>query len=308
MTRAAIVAALLVAGCSEHGHSPDAGPDVPVVPPDAFVLDAFTNPGFFPPAQPLAAWTETQPGVFAPATLDLSCAQMMRVDPPTTVPVTLTVTVRDFQSDAVVADAVVTVVAFAALTQQADAGGVTTFQLPQGVTRLGYSTDAANARITATLDARLAPAASAQAVTVRSVSKATAQTLPSLVGASPAATDSIVLGTITDCQGHTLSNAIATINASLGPPGHLPGADTYYFSESVGLPVRHATANATSRDGRFMVIGIPPAPATPTSVEVYGFRTASELAAGSLRLIAHLPLNLTVDRVFLTRQDPWIVR
>lgn len=313
MRAAATLAALLLAGCEEHGKSPDAGPpDAPFSSPDAPTVDAFGtvgNPGFVMPNQPVAAWTETSPGTFVSATLDLSCLGVARVDPPLGSAAMLTATVRDFQSGNTVPGA--SIAAFDKAnpsslldTATADGSGVAMLTIAPGTTRFGYRVEGTNSRPTFTFE-QLLPRSGAQAVTVTSLSSATVQTLPALVGVSTSPTSALVLGTITDCQGHLLSNAIATVSGLTGMAMHLPGADTYYFSESVGLPVRHTQQAATSRNGQFMVIELPPR--TNAVVQVWGFRSAADLPA-NLVILAELIVPLASGSAAITRHDPRATR
>src|SRR5215813_845215 len=56
----------------------------------------------------LEAWTEVSSSIFQPAPLDLSCLRAARNDLPTTISVSLAITVRDFQSGNLVPSAQVT--------------------------------------------------------------------------------------------------------------------------------------------------------------------------------------------------------
>jgi hypothetical protein len=135
-----------------------------------------------------------------------------------------------------------------------------------------------------------------------SVSNATSATLPALVGQTRTPGTALVIGQARDCQGHLLSNFIATVSSAPLTAMHVPGATTYYFSDSVELPVRHTAAAAATRDGRFMIIE---AQATGTAyVQVWGFRDANEVTAGTLTLIAQLGVPLPADTVISTEQDP----
>ena len=309
--RAALLAALL-ASCDERGKSPADARSVPdvLILGDAIVdTPASSNPGFVFPNQPVAAWTETSPGTFAAATLDLSCLGVARVDPALGQQATVSATVRDFQSGNTLPGAPVTAfggtsVSMVLASATADGGGVATLTIPQGTKRFGYKTEGASSRPTFTHDQLLA--STSASVTITSVSNATVQTLPALVGVSATVDGSLLLGTITDCQGHLLSNAIATVSGVPGMAMHLPGIDTYYVSESVGLPVRHSQLAATSKNGMFMVIELP---ATPNAViQVWGFRNAADLQTANLRILAELIVPVQTRSALVTRHDPRATR
>jgi len=86
------------------------------------------------------------------------------------------------------------------------------------------------------------------------------------------------------------------------PVTHPPGVDTYYFSSSVGLPVRHTQQASSSKDGLFMAIEMEP---TPTAyIQVWGFPTDADLAAGELKLIAQLQTKVLADIVITGSYEP----
>ena len=313
MRSAALLAALLLAACEEHGKSPLDGPvpgDAPLF-PDGPEVDAFGtvgNPGFVAPAQAVAAWTETSPGSFAAATLDLSCLGVMRVDPAIGQQVTVTATVRDFQSDNTQPGATVT--AFAGANPSsvlsssiADGSGVATLTIPQGTKRFGYKVESTNSRPTFVHD-QLLVSTGPQAVALASLSDSTVQTLPALVGVSATPSTSILLGRITDCQGHTLSNAIATVSGTTGMAMHLPGVDTYYFADSVDLPVRHSQQAATSKDGQFMVIDVPVK--SSAVIQVWGIPEPGDVP--HIRILAELIVPFASSTAVITRHDPRATR
>ena len=305
-----LLALLALCGCTEHGKSP--APDAPIAPPDAFMfpmVDAppATNPGFTLPAQVVAAWTETSPGTFQAATLDLSCLRAVRNDAATTTAVTVTATIRDFQSGNLVPGAMVSAFAGTSIsttfgTATADSNGVATLTIPAGTQRFGFAINETNSRPTRIFDKLLAPSTAAQSITLRALSTATAQTLPALIGVSATPNRSIVLGTMVDCQGHTLSNVIATVSAFPGVPSHFAGVDTYYFSESVGLPVRHTQQPASSKNGEFMVIEVPTA--LGAHIQVWGFRNTTEQSTQMLSLLAELGVPMPAGSALFTDHDP----
>jgi hypothetical protein len=306
---------LALCGCTEHGMSPpDAPLDAFVVPHDGFdggfrPIDAAMtgNPGFAEPAQIIAAWTETSPGTFQAATLDLSCLGVMRNDAATTVAVTVTATLHDFQSGNAVPNAMVaafagTAIASTLATGTANGSGVAMMTMPVGTRRFGYRVTEANSRPTVHFDKLLAPATAAQAVTLRLLSNATAQTLPALIGISATPNLTIELGTLRDCQGHTISSAIATISTVSGFASHLGGVDTYYISETVGLPVRHTQLTSTTKNGQFMVIEVPPT--TAAFIQVWGFQSATDQMSHKLTMLAELAVPVPAASAMFTDHDP----
>lgn len=307
----ALLVALLLGACEEHGKSPDAGPDSPpFVFPDAPGGDGFVpidgpprfNAGFVEPAGLVAAWTETSPSTFQAATLDLSCLKVARVDPATTTASTVAATIQDFQSGNTVPGAVVeafagTAIASPFTTQTANGSGVATLVIPPGTTRFGYRITASTQRPTFVLDRVAAPQ-----VTVKTLSNATAQTLPALIGVSATPTSTIAIGTMRDCQDHTLSNVIATVSSATGVATHLTGADTYYFSDSVGLPVRHSQAPASSKNGLFMVIELPQT--ASAFIQVWGFQTAADQSMHRLTELAELAVPVPGSAAIITSHDP----
>jgi hypothetical protein len=310
------VAAVLATGClSEHGKSSDGGTDGKPLPTDAPFFPGVDappgNPGFSMPTVVLSAWTEVSSGSFDAAVMDLSCLGAQRSDASTTVPVTLSATVHDFQSGNL--DPSTTVLVFRGTTTtnavamgNTNSSGVATLSIPTNVGRIGYQIDAPSSRRTFTFDALLAPSMSAQSVALEALSDATVSTLPALVGVSNSASKSIELGTITDCQGHTLSGAVATISSTSAFVANVPGVQTFYFSDSVDLPVRNSQAPTTTKNGKFMVIEIP-FEAT-AFVQIWGFRSQSELLASNLTLIAELAVPVPSPAALITHHDPRATR
>lgn len=314
------IAFVSVLGCGDDGGSRprDAAADVAVDVPrdvpadlavDAPMLDAptGTNTGFTAPTAVIGAWTETAPNTFVAATLDLSCLGDVRNDVATTTAVTLSATVSDYQSGNASPGATVemfagTAIATPITTATANGSAVATLTVPTGTTRHGFHLTAANSRPTYYFDQILAPSTAAQQVSLDVISDATAATLPALIGMSTDAASAIEIGTATDCQGHTLSGLIATVSSIGLGAIHLPGAVTYYYSDANGLPVRHNIAAMTTKNGTFMVIEVPAT--TLAYVQLYGFRTAGELSAGTLTMIARLSLPITTGSALITRHDP----
>lgn len=267
---------------------------------------ASSNSGFMPPQELIAAWSRSG-DTYEPAVLDLSCVGIPRDDSPTAITVSLTATVRDFQSTNLVPGAMVKAFEGVDLmtplsSDTADANGTATLSIPAGTQRIGFSIEATSSMRTITLDRLLAPATANQTIELPSFSDSTASTLPALVGQTRTPGTALVVGEAHDCRGHLLSGLIATVSSVAGMPVHAPGATTYYFSDMVGLPVTHSQAGATTRDGHFMVIELQPA--TRGYVQLWGFRDESMQTAGALVLVAELAIPLPGDTVVVTEDEP----
>ena len=274
---------------------------------DGPVDAAASNPGFTRPTAQLTAWSSPSQGTYQAATLDLGCLGASRNDSATTVAVSLTVQVRDFQSGNVLPSAMVGVFSGTAISSPfvsttTDSTGSAILSIPSGKQRIGFSIASSSARDTYVLDRILAPSTASQMEALQSMSDATFATLPALVGLTPITGSSIELGTARDCQGHTLANFIATVSSTPDTPTHLAQAQTFYFSDSVGLPVHNSNQPSGARDGQFMVIDLPAT--SQAYVQVWGFRDLAELTAGTLTLIAELAVPVPNDSTLLTDQDP----
>jgi hypothetical protein len=244
---------------------------------------------------------------------DLSCLGTAANDPPTTVTVSLATVVKDFQSDNPVPMATVT--AFRGQnttdifdTKMSDQNAAITFTIPTGVTRFGYKMSSENALDTLLLNQKVMPSVASQTEgSIRSVSKTTAQTLPALIGVSRTPGTGVLAGAIRDCQDKEISNFVATVSTTSSrgtnaPPTIAAGADSYYFSPTVGLPVRHSQQKHGSKDGLFMIIELQPAPTA--YVQVWGYKTDADLAADNKVLIAELQTNVVADTVITGSYEP----
>ena len=316
MRAAAFALLLLACGDDDSGSGPrDARPiDAPAdarvdAPGDAPVpIDAAGgNGGFTKTTAVLAAWSEPTSCTFTPETLDLSCLGMARNDPPTTLAVSLAITVRDFQSNNLLPNA--TVASFPGTNPAAplssgttNASGNLTLTIPTNQRRLGFLLTHANARPTYLFDNLLAPSTMNQARTLTSLSNATAATLPALIGQTAMPNTSIVIATMRDCQGHTVSNFIATVSTTPSTVTHAMPATTFYFNEGVGLPVRHTQAPHATRNGIYMVIDVPPL--APGYLQVWGFVTTNDLNTNMLTRIAEIALPVTANAAIMVEHEP----
>ena len=296
--------ASLVAACGGGGSSSDK-PAVDAPPKDI----GFTNP-----TAPLMAnrevstdnWEEIGPA-------DLACLNTPANDPATTVNVQLSTVVRDFQSDNLVPGAQVVVFRGQNLTdvidtQTADGNAAVAVTIPTGVMRFGYKMTHESAMDTLLVNQKVDPNEAMQSVgSINSVSKTTAQTLPALIGVSRTAGTGVLAGAIRDCQEREISNFIATVSttSSAGtnaPPTFAEGADTYYFSPTVGLPVRHSQQKHGSKNGLFMIIEL--AAASTAYVQVWGYKTQADVDADMKTLVAEFQTPVLADTVITGSYEP----
>lgn len=244
---------------------------------------------------------------------DLSCLGTPANDPATSVVVSLSTFVLDFQSDNPVPNSMVQVFRNQDLndvfdTKTSDQTAAITFTIPTGVTRFGYKMTSDSAMDTLLLNQKVKPDMAAQMESsIRSVSTTTAQTLPALIGVSRTPGTGVLAGAIRDCQDREMSNFIATVSTTSSKgtnaePTIAPGADTYYFSPKVGLPVRHSQQKHGSNDGLFMIIELEPAPTA--YVQVWGYKTAEDMASDKKTLIAELQTDVIKDTVITGSYEP----
>jgi hypothetical protein len=289
---------IVVAACGDDGGSPPS-PDAPPV----------KDIGFNKPTAPLKANEPMGQGQYrelGPA--NLACLNMPSDDQATTVPVEITASVEDFQSGDPVPGAAVSVfrdqdVSSVIGNGTADGTATVVLNLPVGVKRFGYKITHESAMDTLLLNQRVAPGTAQQNVGgIQSVSKTTAQLLPALIGLSRTAGTGVLAGAMRDCAGNEVSNFIATVSSTRGTVTHLPGADTYYFSATAGLPVKHMQQAASSANALFMVVELPVT--ASAYVQVWGYPTDADVAADNLTLIAELPTAVIGDTVITGSYEP----
>lgn len=294
LTSFVVFTALAACGGGGGGSTPDApAPDI----------------GFNKPTASLKANTEVSDNQWmelGPA--DLTCLNTASADVATTVAVALSTVVKDFQSGNLVPNTVVTAfpnqtVASPFDTQTADGNAALTITIPVGTKRFGYKMTNPEALDTLLLNQIVKPDMPTQTeAQIQSVSKTTAATLPALIGVSRTAGTGVLAGAVRDCAGHEISNYIATVSSTQGQATIIAGADTYYFSSSVGLPVRHSQKEASSEDGLFMVIELPST--AEAFVQVWGYPTDGDLGADKLTLIAELAAPVVADTVITGSYEP----
>jgi hypothetical protein len=268
--------------------------------------DAAKDVGFNKPTMAVHANTEVTTNNWmdlGPA--DLTCLNTPTSDGATSVSVALSSTVKDFQSGNSVPNATVT--AFKNIdtgtpfdTQMANANGDIAFTVPTGVTRFGFKMTADSAMPTLLLNQYIDPAMATQSIgKIQSVSNATAATLPALIGETRTPGTGVIAGAFRDCQKHEMSNFVATVSSTPLTAAPIAGAETYYFSASVGLPVHHMQQEAASADGIFMVIQLPAAPTA--YVQMWGY---DGTVSGEMKLLAQLQVPVLADTVITGSYEP----
>ena len=271
--------------------------------------DAPRDIGFSSPVAPLMANREISEDNWEEiGEADLSCLNTPASDVATTVPVALSTVVRDFQSDNLVPTATITVFRGQTTTdvfdtKTSDGNAAVTFNIPTGVTRFGYKMTHESSLDTLLLNQKVDPNMPTQTEgSIKSVSKTTAQTLPALIGVSRTVGTGVLAGAIRDCQDREISNFIATVSTTKGTVTHAAGSDTYYFSPTVGLPVRHSQQKHGSKNGLFMIIELQPAPTA--YVQVWGYKNAADMGTDTKTLIAELQTNVIAETVITGSYEP----
>jgi len=303
-----LLSLVTVAACGDDGGT---GPAV-----DAPVKDI----GFKRPTASLKANMETAPDTWVeigPASL--GCLSTPASDVASANAVVIDTKVEDFQSGNLVPNTTVTVFpnqdvanTFAGGPYVSSSSGATlSVMIPAGTKRFGYKMVNPNALDTLLLNQTLdSPTLTPQMVSkIQSVSTATGATLPALIGVSREPGTGVLAGAVRDCNKKEISNFIATVSSTMATASstpddvtHLVGVDTYYFSASVGLPVRHSQQASSSKDGLFMAIEMQP---TPTAyVQVWGYPTDADLASDNLKLIAQLQTQVVADTVITGSYEP----
>jgi hypothetical protein len=258
---------------------------------------ARANPGFVAPTTAIVA---------NGGTLDLSCLGVARNDAPSTGQV-VTAHVTDFQSGNLDSNALITVfptldvTGLSFSTATTDSSGNALVSVPSGSKRVAFQL-LPDSMISSGQTWMFDQLASATTLANQTISNSTKAVLPALIGVTPATGASLLVDRVTDCQGHPLQNLIGTVSSTPGTATSLPGADTYYFNGSVGLPTKHASQMATDSDGQLMVIDLPAA--TSAYLQAWGYRDANELAAEQLTLIAELKIAVPQDSSIIQDQTP----
>jgi hypothetical protein len=293
-----------VAACGDDGGT---------MTPDAPVKDI----GFNKPAGPLKANNETAPDTWVeigPA--NLACLNTPDDVVANTNAVVIDTKVEDFQSGNLVPNTTVTVFKDqnvgspeGAPVISASSGATLSLTIPAGTKRFGYKMTNSNALDTLLLNQTLETSGAMGVNTtpqtvssIQSVSTATGATLPALIGVSRTPGTGVLAGAVRDCNGDEISNFVATVSSTKGAVDHLAGVDTYYFSSSVGLPVRHSQQAFASKDGLFMAIEMNPT--TTAYVQVWGYPTQADVDSDNFKLIAELQTSVIADTVITGSYEP----
>ncbi|HLU65433.1 MAG TPA: hypothetical protein VKZ63_04130 [Kofleriaceae bacterium] len=288
----ALAAALAACG-GDDGGDPGA---------DAGALD---NPGFARPdvvttahSKNGALWEEVGPA-------NWSCLGAPSDDTPSTVAITVTGTVRDFQNeDDTVASAEVEVYAgndiTAAPITTATAGpdGTFTVELPVGSERVAFKAAADEYLDTYLLNQYFEPDTEEQTADLEPISISLANALTAFINKERTLGLGVLAGAIRDCDGNEVSGAIATVSARSGTADHVDGAETYYFSAggTSSLPVRLTQQSYTNADGLFMAIELPPS-SQEVFLQVWGFTPDQDPASDDLTLLAEIGTSVIGDTV-----------
>lgn len=247
---------------------------------------------------------------------NLDCLNTASNDVATATEITLNTQVTDFQTGNAVPNAMVTAFLdqnstspFDTKTSDASTGDVSV-TIPAGTKRYGFKMTSSSSMPTLLLNQYVNPAKVTNMVTtdpskIQAVSNATAALLPALIGQTRMPGTGVVAGALRDCAGHEVSGFVATVSSTSGTATPIAGAQAYYFSDSVGLPVHHREGPYAAKDGLFLVIQLPAD--SPTGyVQMWGFPKDTDLAMGKdgLKLIAELQVPLIADTVITGSYEP----
>jgi hypothetical protein len=253
---------------------------------------------------------------------DLSCLNTPNGDLPTTVAVELSTIVRDFQSDNLVPNAGIevfnadTLAVFDNKTSAKDA--TVTIDIPVGVKRFGYRMTDEDSLETLLLNQKVKPDMATQTEgSIRTVSKATAATMPALIGIARTQGTGVLAGAMRDCQDHEVSNFVAAVVSTRGATegtyeeilaqvksSKIEGSDTYYFRTVAdsSLPVKHTQESNGTGDGLFMVVELAVAPTA--IVQIWGYANDNDFASDKLTLLGELETESKADTVITGSYEP----
>lgn len=286
--------------------------DAPAI--DAPAIDAppGSNGGFVTPTAVTkanveigGAWTEV-------GDADWSCLGTPSPDQPSTGTIALSGRIGDFQTGNGVGAATITgwstspamTVGTTISSSSAATRGdyaMTLGMLPSGTTRYGFTITATSYTSTVVLRRYYAPGPPATD-DLDAISDATATAIPAFVGVTRDSSAALYFGRMRDCQGRTVSNAVAAISLTATTYDNA-GGETFYFSAgSPSLPVRHNVAPTMNDDGMFVVLNVPPG--ATLHAQVWGFRTLAELNANTLTLLGEVHAPSTTGQSVLMELEP----
>jgi hypothetical protein len=287
--------ALALAACGDDGGS---------APPCESLGD--TNPGF---STPCAATTFAENDVDSGQAADWSCLGTPTDDTPTTVEITLTGVLNDFQNnDNEINEATVEVFPGIDHADVLDTFGPTdntgayTLTLPAGETRYGFKLTAPDYEPTFLLNQNFEPGTAAQTLNISGISTGIATALPAIIGLVRTEGTGILAGAMRDCQEREVVNAVATVSTTSGSVSHLDGALTYYLDAGAGLPVRNEELIHTDANGIFAIFELPVT--ASAYIQVWGFVDDADLADGEMTLLAELEAPVVADTVITGSIEP----
>lgn len=271
---------------------------------------------FVEPTEALRAtdgYTAGQPNLVDP---DFNCgAPMIQTS---TMPIVVSGVIEDFQNGGDQPVGLGTIEAFTGLDfttpfamDTADIDGNFEITLPAGaLSRMNWRMKGDGWLDTYALNISLDITQAAVTESRGAVSEDTAGALPAFIGVTRTAGLGVLAGVAMDCAGNELSNAIATISttssAGGAEPAHVAGAQTYYFSCcDTELPARRNLYPDSTANGLFVIIEIPPTAAGETYyLQTWGFKTAADLAAGTLTLLSEIESPVFADSVISVDMSP----
>lgn len=304
MKRLLGLAALCVAtacggGGDDDGGGADAGPEL-------------ENPGFATPDTVTTAYMKDGSSWQEVGPANWDCLGTATDDTPSTVEITVTGVVRDFQEDEdTVAGAMIAVYEGSDIDGTpidevvSEADGTYSVTLPEGVERVAFKTSADGFLDTYLMNQYYVPDEAEQEEFLEPISDSLANTLAAFTGRDDPRTLGlgVLAGAIRDCDNNEVAGAIATVSSSSGTVNHVDGAETYYFSAgSQSLPVRLTLEDSTNDDGLFMVMELPPDDGS--FLQVWGFIDGQDPAADDMTLLAELPMPVIGDTVVTASMEP----
>jgi hypothetical protein len=264
------------------------------------------NPGF---STPCAVTTFAEDEVDSGEPADWSCLGTPTADEPTTVEITLTGVLNDFQNnDNEINEGNIEVFpgidhgTILDMDGPTDNTGAYTLTLPAGHTRYGFKLTAPDYEPTFLLNQYFEPATAAQSLNVSGISTGIALALPAIIGLQRTEGTGILAGAMRDCQEREVVNAVATVSSTRGSPDHLDGALTYYLDAGAGLPVRNEELIHTDSNGIFAIFELPVT--SEAYIQVWGFVDDADLADGEMTLLAELAAPVVADTVITGSIEP----